>query len=159
MLVVDTDLRKPNIHKVLGCHNAEGVCQYLDKKKLLNDLVVPTAINKLFVLPAGDVPACPGDSVSFSGMGAFIKEIKRQFADYIIIFDSAPSHIAAGSKVIANSVDGILFVIMAQKFPRKGIERSIESLGREKILGVVLNGCTLAHRDYHKYYENYSKSN
>jgi len=57
--------------------------------------------------------------------------------------------------VIAKYVDAIVFVVMAQKWPRKEIQRSMESLGKDKILGVIFNGYEQANRNYRKYYDSY----
>jgi len=92
--------------------------------------------------------ACPGESISASEMEGFIREVKKITRTGSFIIDSAPSHITAAARVIANYVDGILFVVMAQKWPRKEIQKSIGALGKEKILGVVFNGYVQARRRY-----------
>jgi Mrp family chromosome partitioning ATPase len=52
-------------------------------------------------------------------------------------------------------VDGIILVVMAHKSPREAIQKTIQKLGKDKILGIVFNGYTKAHRYYHKYREKY----
>ena len=158
VLLVDCDLQKPKIHRLFGLDRSEGVCEYLDRKKSLQDLTIKTKIPKLSILPAGMVSACPSESISSSGMERFMKKVKEDYQNWAIIVDSAPSHIMAGTRVIGKYVDGILFVVMAEKWPRKEIHKSIETLGKEKVLGVVFNGYARARREYHKYYNKYYSS-
>ncbi len=155
VLLMDCDLKKPDIHKVFGCYKAEGICECLERKKELDGLILRTKVQKLSMLPAGRVSTRPGECESSSEMGRFMKEVKERFHDWVLIIDTAPSHVSAGTKVIAQYVDAIVFVVMAQKWPRREIQRTMESLGREKILGVIFNGYEQASRDYRKYYDKY----
>ena len=84
-----------------------------------------------------------------------MKEVKQRFHDWIVVIDTAPSNVSAGTKVIAKYADAIVFVVMAQKWPRKEIQKSMESLGREKILGVIFNGYEHGMNGYRKYYSKY----
>jgi Mrp family chromosome partitioning ATPase len=83
--------------------------------------------------------------------------VKGRYQDRYIVIDSPPSHITAEAKFLAEYVDGIIFVVMAQKSPRKDVQKAIHILGRDKLLGVVLNGYTQARRSYYKYYDKYYK--
>lgn len=155
VLIIDGDLKKPSVHQVFGGYRTEGIYEYLDKKKELDDLIFGTKVQRLSMLAAGKVSARPSESGSSSEMETFMKEVKQRFCDWVVIIDTAPSNVSAGTKVIAKYVDAIVFVVMAQKWPRKEIQRSMESLGKEKILGVVFNGYMQANRNskyYNKYY-------
>jgi Mrp family chromosome partitioning ATPase len=59
--------------------------------------------------------------------------------------------------MLAKLVDGIIFVVKANKVPRKEIQKTIDTLGKEKILGVVFNGFSHIRRSYGKYYASYYK--
>jgi len=58
-------------------------------------------------------------------------------------------------QVLANYVDKIIFVVMAQKSPRETIQKSIENLGKKKILGIVFNGYRQGYKSYDKYYRKH----
>ena len=148
VLFIDGDLKKPSVHQVFGGYRTEGVYEYLDKKKELDDLIFGTKVQRLSMLSAGKVSARPSESGSSSEMERFMKEVKQRFRDWVVIIDTAPSNVSAGTKVIAKYVDAIVFVVMAQKWPRKEIKRSMESLGKEKILGVIFNGYMQANRNF-----------
>ncbi len=155
VLLIDADLRRPNQHLIFGCKKREGLCEYLDKRTMLGDVIRETGIDRLSILPAGRVSAYPGESISSHQMEEFMQEVKNNYRNWNIIIDSTPSQITAGAKVISKYVDGIIFVVMAQKWPRREIQRSIDSLGKEKILGVIFNGYAQANRNYRKYYDRY----
>ncbi len=155
VLLVDCDLRRPRQHEMFGYPGKDGLHEYLVGDKELKDVIVRSQIEKLSILPAGRVPLNPTELLSSVAMKAFLEELKERYQDHFILIDSAPSHITAEAKVLAEYVDGIVVVVMAQKSPRKDIQRAIHNLGREKILGIVFNGYNQIRRSYHKYYNNY----
>ena len=81
VLLIDVDLKKPSVHQVFGCYRTEGVYEYLDRKKELDDLVFGTKVQRLSMLPAGKVSARPSESGSSSEMERFMKEVKQRFHD------------------------------------------------------------------------------
>jgi protein-tyrosine kinase len=157
VLLIDADLRRANIHQMFGFSNARGLHEYLIGKKVLDDLLVKTGIEKLTVLPAGKRPRNPSELLSSNMMRQFLKEAKETYRNHFIIIDSPPSHITAEAKFLSKHVDGIIFVVMAQKTPRKDVEKAIENLGRDKVIGIVFNGYDKAHNGYSKYYDHYYK--
>jgi protein-tyrosine kinase len=155
VLLVDADLRKPNLHEMFGYSNTEGLHEYLAGRRKLPDLIIRTRIEKLSLLAAGSSPSNPAELLSSTMMKEFLQEVKGRYQDRFIIIDANPTQITAEANVLANYVEGIIFVVMAQKSPRETIQRSIEDLGKKKILGIVFNGYSKAHKNYHKYYKKY----
>ena len=155
VLLVDCDLRRPQLHEMLGYTNSEGLHEYLTRKKQLPDLIIRTKIDKLSMLTAGNVPQNPTELMSSAMMEEFLEEVKGRYQDRFIVIDSAPSQTTAESNVLAKYVDGIIFVVMAQKSPREIIQKSIEDLERKKILGIVFNGYSQSYKSYRKYYKKY----
>jgi len=154
VLLVDCDLRKPHLNRMLGYPNTEGLSDYLTGNQELSDLVVRTRIKKLSLLVGGTSSSNPGELLSSVKMKEFLQEAKEQYQDWFIILDATPSQITAETNVLANYVDKIIFVVMAQKSPRETIQKSIENLGRKKILGIVFNGYRQAYKPYHEYYRS-----
>jgi len=87
----------------------------------------------------------------------FLDEVTNRYKDRFVVIDSPPSHITAETRSMAQRVDGILFVVMAQRTPRRDVQKAIESLGKEKILGIVFNGYDQVRKSYYKYYDRYYK--
>lgn len=157
VLLVDCDLRNPKLHEMLGYSNLGGLHEYLTSRRKLPDLLIRTKIEKLSLLTAGTSPANPAELLSSAMMKEFLKEVKGRYQDRFIVIDATPSQVAAEANVLAKYVDRIIFVVMAKKTPRETIQRSIETLGKKKILGIVFNGYTPSHKSYGKYYDKYYK--
>ena len=157
VLLVDCDLRRPDLHRMLGLSNAEGLREYLSGKKDLRDLLVRTSIDKLSLLPAGSPPHNPSELLASAGMKSFLEEIRNRYEDRFIIIDTAPSQVLTEANILANFVDGIIFVVMDQITPREAVQKAIENLGKKKVLGVVYNGHSQRYKSYGKYYKEYYK--
>lgn len=155
VLLIDCDLRKPQLHEMLGYSNTEGLHEYLTSRKNLSDLIIRTRVEKLSLLTGGRSPSNQAELLSSNMMKEFLEDVKGRYQDRFIVIDVPPIQLTSETSVLANYVDGIVFVVMAQKSPRETIQRSIENLGREKILGVIFNGYNNAHKSYHKYYQKY----
>jgi protein-tyrosine kinase len=157
VLLVDCDLRRSSMHKMFGLSSSDGLHEYLTGKRQLSDLLIRTKINKLSLLPAGYPPKNPSELLASGAVKSFLEEIRSRYDDRIIILDTPPSQVLAEANILSNFVDGIIFVIRADKTPRELIRKAIDGLGRDKILGFVLNGYSRERKTYGKYYKQYYK--
>lgn len=155
VLLVDCDMRRPSIHNMFGYGRGDGLYEYLIGEKALPDLFIKTKIKKLSLLPAGRSSQNPTELLGSKLMENFLEEVKGRYDDRFIIIDATPSQLTAETNVLAKHVDGVILVVMARKAPRQAIQRTVEDLGREKILGVVFNGYAEAHRNFLRYYKKY----
>jgi protein-tyrosine kinase len=158
VLAIDADLRRPRLHRMFGYSKVKGLHEYLVGNTRLEELIIKSRINKLAILPAGQPPRNPTELLSSNMMVRFLDEVKERYRDRFIIIDSPPSSVTAESKFVAQHVDGIIFVVMANRTPRKDIENAIDNLGRDKIIGIVFNGYEQVRKSYHRYYDRYYKS-
>jgi exopolysaccharide/PEP-CTERM locus tyrosine autokinase len=159
VLLIDCDLRRPSVHKMFDCRRRDGLHECLVHDKKVDDLLIQSQIDKLSILPAGNSPPNPSELLSSELMRNFMEELHETYSDRFIVLDSAPSHITAEAKVLSEYVDGIIFVIRAHRSPRKEIHRAIDNLEKEKIIGLVFNGYSRAHKKYAMYYEKYYRGN
>ena len=157
VLLIDCDLRNPKLHDIFNYTNKAGLHEYLTCKKSLQDLIVHTQLDKLSLLTAGSLPPNPSELLSSTAMRSFIEEVSERYQDRLAVFDSPPSHNFVEAKVLAEQVDGTILVIMAHRSPRKEIQKAIQNLGRDKILGIVFNGYNHARKTIYKHYEKYYK--
>lgn len=157
VLLVDCDLRRSYLHEMFGYTSTDGLHEYLTGGKELPDLIIRTQISKLSLLPGGNAPLNPSELLSSTRMETFLEEVKGRYKDRFIVIDSTPSQITPEANVLARYVDGIILVVMAQKSPRAAVQKTIDNLGREKILGVVFNGYSPPSKGYYKYYKKYYK--
>ena len=157
VLLVDCDLRRPSLHKMLGHSNMQGLHEYLIGKKELPDLLIRSRFKKLSLLTAGSHSHNPTELLLSTKMKKFLEQVKTRSQDRFIIIDAPPTQITSEAAVLSNYVDGIIFVIMAQKSPRATIQKNIEDLGKTKIVGIVFNGYSQSYKSYDKYYKKYYK--
>ena len=90
-------------------------------------------------------------------MERFLQEVRDRYDDRFVIIDSTPSHITNEVYSLSKHVDGIIFVVMANKTPRKEIHKNIEKLGKDKIIGLVFNGYQQERKGYKNLYDKYYK--
>jgi len=159
VLAIDADLRRPRLHRMFGYSKVQGLHEYLVGTRKIEELILKSGIDKLSILPSGRPPRNPTELLSSNMMINFLEEVKERYKDRFIIIDSPPSSVTAESKFIAQHVDGIIYVVMANKTPRKDIEKAIDNLGRDKILGIVFNGYEQVRKSYYRYYDRYYKGN
>ncbi len=157
VLLVDCDFRRPSVHKMLGISLVAGLYDHLIHKLPLRDVIVKTGYGKLSVIPAGSPSPNPSELIASQMMRDFLEDVRNRYDDRYIVIDATPAQVTAEANVLSQYVDGILFVIMAERAPREAIHRSIENIGKEKILGIVFNGYNQSYRGYTKYYKKYYK--
>ena len=156
-LLMDCDFHHPSSHKMLGYANKEGIQDYLLGKRQLSELIINTVEKKLSLLTSGRPSPNPSELLSSSMMKDLFDEVKGRYSDRYIVVDTAPSHVMSEVNVLANYVDGVIFVVMGNKSPRKVIKECIDKIGREKVLGIVFNGYNKPVETYINYYKNYYK--
>jgi len=157
VLAIDADLRRPRMHRMFGYSKVKGLHEYLVGGRKIEELILKSGIDKLSILPAGKPPRNPTELLSSNMMIKFLEEVKERYQNRFLIIDSPPSSVTAESKFLAQHVDAIIYVVMANKTPRKDIEKAIDNLGRDKILGIVFNGYEQVRKSYYRYYDRYYK--
>lgn len=151
-LIIDCDLRMPSLTDYLGIEADTGLSEVLEGTSSLTDSVILLEPAGLHLLPGGRARSDVSELIS----GAKFKEILRQayeLYDYIII-DAPPLGIFTDAAVLINQADGALLVVCANQTKYKDIERTMETLPRQKMLGAVLNQSedALIRDSYYNYY-------
>jgi len=158
VLLIDSDIRNPNIGKYFDIEQTEGLSEYLAAGSEVSKNFVKTPVQKLTVLPAGVPPENPSELLTTLKMKTLLNEVSRRYDNRYIIIDSAPPSLAPETAAIANYVDGIIVVVRAGKTPRHAVSEIIEQLGKEKMLGIVLNHSDQSVKKYYGYGKSYYKS-
>ena len=156
-LVVDCDLRRPVQHTLFGLDNQAGLSDYLQKTKTLPELIVPSGVDKLSILPSGPLTINPAELLGSSYMASLVEELTQRYDDRIVLLDSPPLHAASETAVLAQHVDGVVLVVRSGFARREHVKTLVEAIGRDKILGVVFNAYTsnLIDTKIFGYYEQY----
>ncbi len=162
VIMVDTDLRRPVLHKIFNVSNAEGLSSILlasepDPESYLQD----TGVENLQLLPCGPLPPNPAEILGSERMGAVL-DILLAIAD-LIIFDSAPILMVTDAAVLAARLreGGVLLVTDVGKTRRGLAKRAVEEFQRvhANMLGVVVNRVSTrtGSEYYYQYYQDYTE--
>ncbi|MFA6545201.1 MAG: polysaccharide biosynthesis tyrosine autokinase [Limisphaerales bacterium] len=156
VLLVDSDLRRPSLHKRLGLSNSLGLTNYLLGQNKLEEVVQTTSLENLHFLPSGRLPSSALGILNSPQMKDFIKEAKGRY-DFVF-FDAPPIMGVSDATVLASGADLALLVIQYRKYPQSLALRSrqmVEKVGG-RLLGVVLNNINLASDASYYYYSGYN---
>ncbi len=156
-LLLDCDLRRPSIHKVFNLNrHSRGLADYLVQESLpLQKVIHASGIDKLTIIPAGTIPDNPSELLSSNKMIELLQEVKAHYGDRYIVLDSTPAHQTPEPATLSRYVDGVVLVVRAGKTGRDTVTRVVESLGRNKIIGVVFNMVSEPVRSYYYNYNSY----
>lgn len=139
VLLVDSDLRNPSIHRYLGIEPARGLSDVLKGEASLGDVLINTGIGKMVFLPAGNPSENSTELLSSERMRSLVRELKQRYADRYIIFDSPPILLTADSLSLGKYIDSILFVVQEGRVSQKNIQKAVSLMKGWNILGVVFN--------------------
>ena len=152
VLLMDCDLRRPSVHTSFGFEGVPGLSDYLSKGVALSDLLIRTSIDKLTILPGGQPPDNPSELLSSERMSELLAEATERYEDRLIILDSPPPTMTAETSVLARWVDGVVIVIKHNKTPRESVSDVIDKMGKDKIIGAVINNFEVYSSRYSKKY-------
>ena len=157
VLLVDGDMRRPTLHRVLGVPRDVGLSSLLDgtavEEKAI--LLAPNFPN-LFVLPAGPSPSNPVELLDSDLLRKLLKQWRSQY-DYVII-DSPPTLSVTDAVVISPEADAVVMVVRSGETTKDAVRRTRDTLYQvnARILGIVMNAVDLRSPDLYYYYY-YSK--
>jgi protein-tyrosine kinase len=152
VLLMDADLRRPSIQALSQLPNTPGLSDAL-KAGTAQRLSVFSITENLVLLPAGRPEADPMGALTSPRMQHILEEAQERF-DWVII-DAPPAGPVADATLLAQRVGAIVFVVRAGRTPYPAVQKAIDSLGRERILGIVLNGVSAAVASGYGYYRDY----
>ena len=146
VLVVEADLRRPVIGKFLAKQSGKGLTDVIMGTARLEDAVVKTENENLFVLMSGAKPPNPAELVSSQTMKDLLAGLRESF-DYVIV-DAPPVLAVSDAVAMAPMMDGVLVVASHNIATRGGARHTVEVLGKveTRILGVVINNVEMSGR-------------
>jgi capsular exopolysaccharide synthesis family protein len=155
VLVVDSDLRRPTLHKVFGLDNARGLTTALVESLPFADLAQPTAVPNLALLPSGPHAPNPTTLVGSARMRELLEGAQAAFD--LILCDSPPVLSVADSLALAARCEGVILVVAAGRITHEVLRRAIDQIEgvNGRILGAVLNRVNLRKNGYYRYYKYY----
>jgi protein-tyrosine kinase len=135
VLLIDADMRRPSVHELFGVPNRLGLGDGLRAPGTTLTLVNST--EHLTILTAGRPDPNPMAGLASERMRIVLKEAAERF-DWVIL-DTPPVGMLSDASLIGSFVDGVVFVVSAGTTERQVVERAINEIGRERLIGTVLN--------------------
>ena len=150
VLIIDADLRNPQLHALLGAEPGPGLCEYLRAENDECSIMQRGPMENLFFIPAGRNSGNPAELVGSGRMKVLLTRVEPMF-DWIII-DSPPSVLVSDAGLLANYCDGVLLVVRSNSTPVDAAKRARKEFAERNVVGVVLNGISSEESPYSQYY-------
>jgi capsular exopolysaccharide synthesis family protein len=155
VLVVDSDLRRPTLHRALHVSNTVGITDYLLKQRSMEDIIQKTKVPTLDFIASGKLPS---SSMSILGSGQLketIQELKRRY-DFIF-FDSPPLLGVSDASILASEMDMVLQVVQYRRYPQAMTLRAKQMILKVggNLVGIVLNNINMSQDENYYYYSGY----
>ncbi|MGC8887209.1 MAG: polysaccharide biosynthesis tyrosine autokinase [Verrucomicrobiia bacterium] len=156
ILLVDSDLRRPSLHKILRVSNSVGLTNYLLGQNTLEEVIQTTPLEGLDFLPSGKLPSSSMGILSSPKMKELVAELKQRY-DYVF-FDSPPIMGVSDASILASLVEITIQVIQYRRYPQPmtiRCKQMVEKVGGN-LVGIVLNNITMtSDASYYYYYGGY----
>lgn len=149
VLIIDADLRRSQLHVMLGAPISPGLSDYLRGEASEIEIMQHGQGGSLFLIPSGSSPAHPSELLSNGRLKTLLERVSTAF-DWILI-DAPPCLPVADANILADFCDGLLLVVKAGSTPGPVVQRAGKELRGRNVVGVVLNSVEES-RGYGPYY-------
>ena len=159
VLVVDSDLRRPTLHKQLHVSNNIGLTNFLLKQNKLEEVIQTSSVPMLDFMASGKLPSTSMSILGSAQMKEMVAELKQRY-DFIF-FDSPPILGVSDASVLASEVDMVIQVIQYRRYPQPMSIRAkqlIEKVGGN-LIGILLNNINMSQDESYYYYTGYYHGN
>ena len=155
VLLVDTDMRRPRLHVSTGVSREPGLSNLVLGDDNYDELIKPTGVPNMFVLPCGPLPPNPAELLMTKRFEVVLAELSKRFSK--VILDSPPLQPVTDAVVLAKRSEGVILVACASRTIRDELKRSAQMIRNVggNVLGVVVNELDRRDKDSHYYYSYY----
>jgi succinoglycan biosynthesis transport protein ExoP len=152
VILVDADLRRPSLHRILDLPSAPGLTDVLLGSRKVADALRSTDVASLRVLTSGPIPPNPAELLNSGPMAAIVAEL-RGLAD-IVIFDTPPCLPVTDAQVLATKVEGVLLVAEMGEAKKAEVKHAKELFDRAhaRTVGLIFNKISESSGGYYYYY-------
>jgi capsular exopolysaccharide synthesis family protein len=155
ILVVDSDLRRPTLHKLLHVSNTVGLTDFLLKQRPLEEVIQKTKVPTLDFMASGKLPSSSMSILGSAQMKETISELKHRYE--FIFFDSPPLLGVSDGSILASEMDMVLQVIQYRRYPQAMTLRGKQMILKVggNLIGIVLNNINMTQDENYYYYSGY----
>lgn len=156
VILVDADLRRPSLHRLLQVNHSPGLSEVLAGIKTLDEVLRPSGVDNLQIITAGPIPPNPTELLGSQAFDRVLEELKAR-ADMVIV-DTPPCIPVTDPLIVAGKMDGVILVLHVGQTRKPSAKHAIQALARARarILGVVYNQVPTNTSGYSYYYSYYS---
>lgn len=155
VLIVDTDLRRPNVHRVLRMERGPGLADVLREGLDIHSVIRSTRVDNLWIISSGRVPPNPSELIGSDLMDRVMKQLAGEFD--LIVCDAPSVLVVTDPVLLATHVETCIMVVSTNNARRETVIRAKKLLETAKVnvVGVVVNGLETGRRHYYYYYYYY----
>jgi receptor protein-tyrosine kinase len=158
VVLVDADFIKPDALRQLGVSADKGLIDVLQDPSIdIGDVMLRTDIDKLSLIPAGQLHDRCTEFLASARMDSLVKELSSRYEDRILIFDSPPILATSESVALTSHMGQVVFVVQAGRTKRESVDSALELIGERAQLSLILNRTTggFGKTDFGAYYSSY----
>jgi Mrp family chromosome partitioning ATPase len=148
VVLVDCDWRKPSVHKYFNDEPEHDIASYLSNRVPLNKALVNPGIPRFCFLPCRSPISQSSERLGSARVGGFVAELRERYKNRIVMFDLPPMLQTDDCLAFLPHVDCALVVVEENRTKSEDVEQTIELIGRDKILGTVLNKSSVKRAGY-----------
>ncbi len=155
-LLIDTDMRRPRLHKVFKFKNDVGISNLIIGNKTLDQVTKKLpGVEHLDILTCGPIPPNPSELISTERFKELVADLRTKYDR--IIFDSPPIVAVTDAAILSNLVDAVVLVVKSNSTTRGLLKQAVSQLSNVKanLVGYILNNIDLNRKGYRGYYNYY----
>ena len=152
VVIIDADLRRPSIHRLFDISDEHGLSEVLLEEKEIYDVMIPSHIPNLDVVPAGPIPTNPSELLGSERLTEITKQLQQEYD--IVIFDTPPVTAVADPMILSPMADGVILVVEANQTRKPVVMQAITRLRQVKanLIGGIVNKFDIKRSGYGYYY-------
>ena len=139
VMLVDADVARPSILRMLGLPSGPGLLDLLEGKAEMSDVLMKTNIDKLTILPSGTPHARATELLASDAMRLLLDDISKRYPDRIVIFDSPPLMLTTEARVLASQMGQVVMVIQADKTLQADVQQALATIESCPVKMMLLN--------------------
>jgi protein-tyrosine kinase len=154
VLLVDADVARPSVPRILGVGTDRGLLDILlDEKLSLSDVLIKTDVEKLTLLTAGRRHSHSTELLASRSMGELLKELAERYADRVVIFDSPPLLLTSEARVLAGQMGQIVLVVEAETTSQQAVKEALRAIESCDVVNLIYNKArSFSGGEYYGYY-------
>lgn len=139
VMLVDADVARPSILRMLGLQTMPGLLDVLEGGKDMQSVLLKTNIDKLTILPSGSSRPKATELLASDAMRRLLDDISARYPDRIIIFDSPPLLLTTEARVLATQMGQVVMVVQAERTPQADVDHALSTIKSCANINLVLN--------------------